>query len=174
MIMLKRCLCYWLTMVILTFAVICLVSCRNSSIYQSNQSDIETLSVEIDSQKVAQIDLYWNYRTYTVRHENDSCIIYDTTGLINGFYYPCGKWSNDRTGSGDHITFYDTDKTILAEYYFIRIDGIEGIEQGIWSEEVKEKILFQKNGNQNDTKDMIAKIVERIINLAEFDDTSNA
>ena len=153
-------------MVLLTIAVICLVSCSYSSSNPSNQSDIETLSVEIDPQKVAQIDLYWNYQTYTVRYEDDSYLIRSTVDLINGIYYACGTWSNDRTGSGDHITFYDIKKEPLAEYYFIKRDGIEGIEHGIWNEEVKDKKMFQKDGSQNDTKELIENIVERIT-LAE-------
>ena len=127
-----------------------------------DQPIADTLSVEIDPQKVAKIDLYWNYQTYTVLSENQYAFVHDAVALINGSYSAGGRWSNDRTGSGDRITFYDMDGNPLAEYFFIRREGMEGVEQGIWSEEVKETIMFQKNGSPDDTKEMIENIVEGI------------
>ncbi len=122
----------------------------------TNQDDPaeKTLQVDIDAEKVARIGLYWDYRSYTVWREDSSSLIDNTIELLNGEYVVCARWTNNGTGSGDHISLYDSEGDVLKTYYVFRSeDG----PFSIW-EEGTEHFNYQRDESRDDLREIVEMI----------------
>ena len=119
-----------------------------------NTEDVtaRTLSVDVDADAVTQIDLYWNYRTCSVRRGESDSLIDETIGRLNGTYTACGTWVNQGTGSGNRIDLYDADGNALETYYvFTDADGA----LSLWDARSPEHIRYRNE----DRPDALAKLV---------------
>ena len=141
--------------VLLILCIMILLACVGCGAKDSADDPAEkTLQVSIEPDTAAQIDLYWNYRSYSVRREDDSALIGRVLELLNGTYVLHARWVNSGTGSGDHITFYDAEGKLLKSYYIFRSD--DG-PFSLWEEGTE-----HFNYRRSDGRDSLPEIVKSI------------
>ena len=122
-----------------------------SSAVNGEEPEDELMTVNISPENVYQVDLYWNYDSFSINRKEDPTSVDRAAELLNGEYTAVGVWiSGLATGSADRVDFYDKAGNLLTGHR-IYTDEDRGLSIGSTNSNRVRYNKYRKMGGEDDS-----------------------